>query len=98
MSNSITIEMSKTEAKVISRVIDKCRVKTRLNKESIIDEIGYGVDEDDGCVQLYAMEWLYIQTALEDKLSGTRIQDRDTMEDFLHTIKKLKIKPPGKAE
>lgn len=90
MSNSYTYSLTDAESSILQKVIDKCRVKTRLNKESMIDELQYASEEDDGQVQLYPLEWNYIITAVEDKLSKSRIQDRDVLEDLLHELKKLR--------
>lgn len=91
MSSSVTYKISLQDSKLLCRTIDKCRVKTNLNKESMIDEILYAVSADDGNVQLYAIEWFYIIDALKDKLKGKRIQDREELDDLLHDIKKLTL-------
>ncbi len=95
MSNSVVYNLSLSDSKILCRTIDKCRIKTNLNKESIIDEILYAVSADDGNVQLYAIEWLYIIDALKDKLKGKRIQDREALDDLLHDLLKLKLNLAG---
>ena len=91
MSNSVIFNVSKEEAKVMKRIIDKCRIKTNLNKESIIDEILYAVSADNGDVQLYRIEWLYIIDCYEDKLKQKKVQGREDLEDMLHSLKKLRL-------
>ena len=92
MSNSVIFNVTLEEAKVMKRIIDKCRVKTNLNKESMIDEILYAVSADEGNVQLYRMEWLYIIEAYEDKLKQKKVQGREDLEAMLHALKKMKLK------
>lgn len=91
MSNSVVYNISLKDSKLLCRTIDKCRIKTNLNKESIIDEVIYAASADDGNVQLYAIEWLYIIDALKDKLKGKRIQDREELDDLLQDIQKLNL-------
>lgn len=92
MSNTWDYEITKEECKLLCKVIDKCRIKTSLNKESIIDELRYAVSDDNGNAQLYPREWEYVYQAVDNKLNGTRIQQRDVLQGLYEGLTVLRKK------
>lgn len=91
MSVILWIPWENDTIKLVKRVVDDCRLKTNLNKEAILDELSYALENKGEDVGLYMLEYSFILEAVKDKLTNKRIQKRTELEDLeIDLMKRLK--------